>query len=326
MSISGKRFLVTGGAGFIGSHIVEYLLQNNAKLVRVIDNLSTGYYENIRKFKQYHNFEFKYGDITNYKICDDVMENIDVVCHQAAIGSVPKSIKDPLTSHHSNVDGFLNVLHAAKENNIKRFVYASSSSVYGDDINLPKNEQSIGQQLSPYAITKYIDELYANIYTRLYNMECIGLRYFNVFGPKQDPHGPYAAVIPKFIISIINNKNPIINGDGTFSRDFTYVKNIVDANIKSCLTNNKECYGKIFNIGTNNQITILELVNLINHILQKNIDPVFGNMREGDIQHSHADITKAKTMLNYTPLVRFEDGLIETIKYFQYNYNESYFE
>lgn len=321
MSINEKRFLVTGGAGFIGSHIVEYLLQNNVKSVRILDNLSTGYYENIKQFNKYSNFEFVYGDITNYKTCCDAMLNIDIVCHQAAVGSVPKSIKDPLTSHHSNVNGFINVLHAAKENNIKRFVYASSSSVYGDDNHLPKMEDLIGHQLSPYALTKYIDELYANMYTKLYKMECIGLRYFNVFGPRQNPNGPYAAVIPKFILHMLNNESPTINGDGSFSRDFTYIANVVDANIKSCLTINEQCYGETFNVGTNQQITILELVNLINDILQTNINPIFENIRDGDIPHSMASVEKAKTLINYNPLIKFNDGLIKTIKYFKYMYN-----
>ena len=318
--INEKTFLVTGGAGFIGSHIVEYLITNNAKKVIVIDNLSTGFLDNIQNFIGKDNFEFYRGDITNIIDCDYVTNNVDIICHQAAVGSITKSIENPLRSHDSNVNGFLNLLEMARKKGIKRFVYASSSSVYGDDEHLPKKENCIGKQLSPYAITKYIDELYANIYSKLYNMECIGLRYFNVFGPKQNPNGPYAAVIPKFIGLILNNENPIINGDGSFSRDFTFVKNVVNANINAMMTSNTECIGEIFNIGTGTAISILELYKLINKYTEKMNDPIMGQKRIGDVPHSLADISKAKKLLCYYPNIDFNSGLIITINYFKANY------
>ena len=307
--------LVTGGAGFIGSNIVEYLLDNNVKSVRILDNLSTGFKTNIDPLlNSYENVEFMYGDISDISVCRLAMKNMDKVIHQAALGSVPRSMKFPLASHNSNVTGFLNILVAAKENGIKRVVYASSSSVYGDHPVLPKTEENTGNVLSPYAATKSIDEIYANVFTRCYNMECIGLRYFNVFGPRQDPHGAYAAVIPKFIDLMSNGKNPTINGDGTFSRDFTYVNNVVQANIKAVLTENKECFGEAFNIGAGGRITIMELVDAINKGLSTNIKPILGPNRPGDIPHSNADISKAKKMLGYDPKIKFYNGIDKLIK------------
>lgn len=317
ININGKAFLVTGGAGFIGSHIVQFLLDNNASFVRVIDNLSTGKKENINHLLlKYKNLEFLYDDITDYDACVRAMEKIDIVCHQAALGSIPRSVNDPLISHNANVNGFINILEAARKNNIKRFIYASSSSVYGDNNNFPKIEEYIGKQLSPYAVTKYIDELYASVYTKLYNMECVGLRYFNVFGPRQDPLGPYAAVIPKFIDSISKGISATINGNGSYSRDFTYVDNVVQANINAMITTNNECFGQVFNIGCGARITIMELYNIINNTIGENVIPIFGNKREGDIPHSLADITKAKILLNYNPRVSVADGLEKTIKTF----------
>lgn len=312
--IKDKKILVTGGAGFIGSHIVEYLLKNNAKLVRVVDNLSTGFYHNIEPFKKYPNFEFVYGDIQDHKLCKDVLKDIDLVCHQAALGSVPKSINDPIAFHNSNVNGFLTILNTARECGIKRFVYASSSSVYGDNQTLPKLENNIGKQLSPYAVTKFIDELYAKIYTEIYGMECIGLRYFNVFGPRQNPNGSYAAVIPKFINELLQDKQACINGDGTFSRDFTFVDNVIDANIKGLFTQNKDCFGQVFNIGTGNSICIKDLYYKIMNLLDKTVEPIFTGVRVGDIPHSLADINKAKNLLNYNPLFDLDTGLLLTIK------------
>ena len=310
-----KRILVTGAAGFIGSHIVETLLNDGAKFVRIMDNLSTGKIENIKHLlDKYDNLEFICEDIRNYESCVKAVKDIDLVCHQAAIGSIPRSIVDPMTTHTSNVDGFINILHAAKEAGIKRFVYASSSSVYGDDKHLPKQEEHIGKQLSLYAVSKYVDELYAYIYCLHYGMECIGLRYFNVFGPRQNPDGPYAAVIPKFITQMKNGEGPIINGDGSYSRDFTFVKNIVQANINALTTENKECFGQAFNIGTGTNITILQLHNNINKILETDIKPIFNIIRKGDVPHSLADISKAERMLGYKVLVSFYDGLNETIK------------
>lgn len=310
MDISNLNILVTGGAGFIGSNIVEFLLKNNVKKVRVIDNLSTGNKNNLKPFlEKYGNLEFMYGDISKLEDCRKAVKGMDVITNQAALGSVPRSIGDPLSSHISNVNGFLNVLIASKEEGIKRVVYASSSSVYGDHPVLPKKEENTGSVLSPYAVTKAVDELYAGVFSKCYNMQCIGLRYFNVFGPRQDPKGAYAAVIPKFIDIMKNNKQPTINGDGTFSRDFTYVNNVVHANIKALTTSNKECYGEVFNIGAGGRITILELVDAINKGLKTNIEPVLGPNRAGDIPHSNADISKAKSMLGYDPKIQFYEGI-----------------
>jgi len=314
--MNNMKILITGGAGFIGSNIVEYLAKNNVKFIRILDNLSTGNKNNIQYLLElYDNIEFIYGDITNLDTCRNAMNNIDVICHQAAIGSVSRSIIDPMLSHSSNVNGFLNIIIAAKELNIKRIVYASSSSVYGDDIHLPKIEESIGNVLSPYAATKRIDEIYANVFTTCYEMECIGLRYFNIFGPKQSPNGPYAAVIPAFINSMQNSAQLIINGDGSYSRDFTYVDNAVYANILALTTNNKNCFGQVFNIGTGEQTTILELFNLIKNELNISINPIFSDKRIGDVPHSLADISKASSYLGYIPMVSFKEGIVKTITY-----------
>jgi len=312
-----KRFLITGGCGFIGSNIVEYILENNAYFVRVIDNLSTGNKRNIEHLlDKYSNLEFMYGDITNIEVCRKAVSGIDIICHQAALGSVPRSIIDPLSSHLSNVNGFLNILISAKEVGIKRVVYASSSSVYGDHPVLPKVEENTGNLLSPYAATKKIDEIYGSVFTRCYGMECIGLRYFNVFGRRQDPNGAYAAVIPKFINLMKNRKSPTINGDGNYSRDFTYIDNVIQANVLAMTTQNTESFGEAFNIGVEGQITIYELFRIIKDELKLNIEPIFGPNRSGDIPHSNADISKARTILNYNPQIKFKEGIIETIKYY----------
>jgi len=302
--------LITGGAGFIGSNIVEYLLKNNVKKVRVIDNLSTGNKNNLKPFlEKYDNLEFMYGNISNLEDCRKAVKGMDVITNQAALGSVPRSMNDPLSSHISNVNGFLNILIAAKEEGIKRVVYASSSSVYGDNPDLPKKEENTGDVLSPYAATKAIDEIYAGVFTKCYGMECIGLRYFNVFGPRQDPNGAYAAVIPKFIDLMKKGVYPTINGDGTFSRDFTYIDNVVQANVKALTTKNTECYGEAINIGAGGRITLLELVDAINKGLVTNLEPIFGSNRPGDIPHSNADISKAKSMLGYDPKIQFYEGI-----------------
>lgn len=310
-----NNILVTGGAGFIGSNIVEFLLKNtDIKKIRIIDNLHTGKMENINfMLEKFDNLEFMYGDISNLDDCRKAVKDMNLICHQAALGSVPRSVNDPLSSHISNVNGFLNILISAKDEGIKRVVYASSSSVYGDNQTLPKVEQNTGNVLSPYAATKAIDEIYAGVFTKCYGMECIGLRYFNIFGPRQDPNGSYAAVIPKFINLMKNDKQPVINGDGTFSRDFTYVENAIRANILGLTTSNKECFGEVFNIGVGGQITLLELVSILNKNIRKNIEPIFGLRRPGDIPHSNADISKAKIMLGYKPTVSFEEGIIMTI-------------
>lgn len=312
------NILVTGGAGFIGSNIVEKLLKDGIKKVRILDNLSTGKKENISHLLVlYDNLEFIHGDITNFETCKKAVDGMDVICHQAALGSVPRSIADPLSSHMSNVNGFLNILIAASEAKIKRVVYASSSSVYGDHPGLPKVENKTGNVLSPYAATKLIDEIYAGVFTKCYGLECIGLRYFNVFGPRQDPNGVYAAVIPKFINQMINGEAPKINGDGSFSRDFTYVENVVQANLLALTTTNTKSYGEVFNIGAGGRVTIIDLVSSINKNLGTNYVPIFGENRKGDIPHSNADITKAKEMLGYNPQIQFNEGiekLINSIK------------
>ena len=305
-----KNILITGGAGFIGSNIAETLIKTNVKSIRILDNLVTGKMENIQFLLDAHNnIEYINGDIADLETCRNAVKGIDVICHQAAIGSVPRSVKDPLTSHISNVNGFLNMLIAAKEEGIKRFVYASSSSVYGDNPILPKQENNTGNVLSPYAATKAIDEIYAGVFTKCYGMECIGLRYFNIFGPRQDPDGAYAAVIPKFIKMMRAGEQPKINGDGSFSRDFTYVDNAVQANILAFTTNNTACCGEAFNIGAGGQTTILEMVNVINKELGFEVQPIFDEQRAGDIPHSNADISKAKNMLGYHPKISFEEGM-----------------
>lgn len=318
MNFNDLSILVTGGAGFIGSHITEYLLKNGAKMVRVLDNLSTGTMNNLNGLiTTYPNLEFMWGDITNLDTCRKACANMSVICHQAALGSVPRSVGDPLTSHNSNVNGFLNILLAAKENDIKRVVYASSSSVYGNNTDSVKKEDVIGKPLSPYAITKYIDEMYGRIFSMLYEMECIGLRYFNVFGPRQNPNGAYAAVIPKFTKMICQGENPIINGDGSYSRDFTYVDNVVFANCLALTTKNNECYGEVFNVGTNNTITINDLFYSIRNIVgNTDCEPIYGPYRKGDVPYSNASIDKISKYLGYCPLVYFNDGLIKTVHYF----------
>ena len=308
--IKDKKILVTGGCGFIGSHIVSYLATQGISHVRVVDNLSTGNMSNLQPLlDKYPQVEFVYGDICNLETCRQAVDGMDLICHQAALGSVPRSIKDPLSSHMSNINGFLNIAIAAKEVGIKRIVYASSSSVYGDHPVLPKVEENVGNVLSPYAATKKVDEIYANVFTRCYQMEFVGLRYFNVFGPRQNPNGAYAAVIPKFISLMKAGTPPVINGDGTFSRDFTYIDNVVQANVLSLGTTNKDNFGEAFNIGAGGQFSLLELVSHINEGLGTQIEPVFGPNRPGDIPHSNADIGKARTKLGYDPQVDFLEGI-----------------
>jgi UDP-N-acetylglucosamine 4-epimerase len=309
--------LVTGGAGFIGSNIVEYLLNNGVKFVRVLDNLSTGKKSNLDPLlDKYSNLEFMYGDISNLEVCRQAVQGMDVVDHQAALGSVPRSVKDPLSSHISNVNGFFNILLASREVGIKRVVYASSSSVYGDHPVLPKIEYNTGNVLSPYAATKAIDELYAGVFYRCYGMECIGLRYFNIFGPRQDPNGAYAAVIPKFISLMKCNISPTINGDGSYSRDFTYVDNAVQANVNALLTDNTKCFGEVFNIGAGGRFSVQELFDNLKSALEFTQGPIYDNVRPGDIPHSNASIEKAQKMLGYNPQVNFKDGLLKTVEYF----------
>src|ERR1051326_8435613 len=263
------RVLVTGGAGFIGSNLVENLLKNDSiEEVRVLDNLATGSINNIEEFYPYSGFEFIQGDIRDYTACLQACDGIDLISHQAALGSVPRSINDPLTTNEVNITGTLNIFLAAREKKVKRIVYAASSSTYGDHPDLPKMEDKIGKPLSPYAVTKYVNELYADVFARLYNMELIGLRYFNVFGPKQNPKGPYAAVIPLFIESLLNQKAPVINGKGQHSRDFTYISNVVEANNLSLFTDNKKAINQIYNIGCGQQTSLLQLVQQLKKISQ----------------------------------------------------------
>jgi UDP-N-acetylglucosamine 4-epimerase len=312
------RILVTGGAGFIGSNLVEKLLSDqNVTHVRVLDNLATGFTNNIEEFFSHPKFEFLQADIRNYSDCIHACENIDLISHQAALGSVPRSIKDPLTTNEVNITGTLNIFTAAKEKNIRRIVYAASSSTYGDHASLPKVEDRIGKPLSPYAITKYVNELYADVFASLYEMEFIGLRYFNVFGPKQNPQGPYAAVIPLFIESVLHGQPPIINGDGSHSRDFTYVSNVVQANVASLFTENKKAVNQVYNIGYGQQTSLLQLAQYLKEISQSAIEPKHILERAGDVKHSLANISKAKNLLGYDPTVPVEVGLKQTYKWYE---------
>ncbi|MCY7409607.1 MAG: SDR family oxidoreductase [Chitinophagales bacterium] len=302
-------FLVTGGAGFIGSHLVEYLLKHGAAKVRVLDNLLTGRKENIELFNNHPAYEFQQGDIRNLDDCRKAYEGVDYVLHQAALASVQRSMKDPITTHVINADGFLNMLIAARDERVKRLVYASSSSVYGDHPDLPKQEHKTGNPLSPYAVSKKTNELYAHVFGNSFGLEIIGLRYFNVFGPRQDPDGPYAAVIPAFIRDLKNGIAPVIYGDGNQTRDFTFVENAVQANIKSLFTENREALNQVYNIAFGEPYSILQLFNLINEALKKNLQPQLLPSRTGDILHSTADISKAKLLIGYDPVVELKSGL-----------------
>src|SRR6266496_1701215 len=300
------RILVTGGAGFIGSNIVESLLKNDeVSYVRVLDNLATGSVSNIEEFYSYSQpdyrasrFEFVQGDIRDYSACLQACDNIDMISHQAALGSVPRSVDDPLTTNEVNITGTLNIFTAAKEKKIKRVVYASSSSVYGDHPALPKIEEETGNLLSPYAVSKAANELYAAVYAHIYNVEFIGLRYFNVFGPKQNPEGPYAAVIPLFIDALLSQHSPVINGDGNHSRDFTYVDNAVLANMLALFAENKTAVNHVYNIACGNQRTLNELFFDLKRIAGSSVSPRYGPERVGDVKHSLANISKAKKLLN----------------------------
>ncbi len=310
-----SRFLISGGAGFIGSNLCEALLNMGYK-VRCLDNLSTGKKENVDLFIDNPNYEFIKGDITDFETCLKATKNIDYVLHQAAWGSVPRSIEMPLFYEEVNIKGTLNMMEAARQNNVKKFVYASSSSVYGDHPVLPKKEGSEGNLLSPYALTKMVDEKYGKLYKSLYNLDTYGLRYFNVFGRRQDPNGAYAAVIPKFIKQLLSDERPTINGDGNQSRDFTYIDNVIEANLKACLASS-EYAGEAFNIAYGGREYLIDIYWYLCKALNKNIEPIFGPDRKGDIKHSNADISKAKKMLGYDPEFDFEKGIKEAIDWYK---------
>ena len=309
------KFLITGGAGFIGSNLCEALLKRG-HFVRCLDDLSTGKAENIQPFLENSNFEFIKGDIRDLDTCMNACKNIDYVSHQAAWGSVPRSIEMPLVYEEINIKGTLNMLEAARQNNVKKFVYASSSSVYGDEPTLPKKEGREGNLLSPYALTKRTNEEYARLYTELYGLETIGFRYFNVFGRRQDPDGAYAAVIPTFVSSLRYNIAPKINGDGTQSRDFTYIENVIEANLKG-MQAPREAAGEAFNIAYGGQVNLNELYQKLSELLGKKIEPVYGPERAGDIKHSNADIDKARKFLKYAPEYSFERGIELTIAWYR---------
>ena len=308
-------FLVTGGAGFIGSNLCEVLLKKGYK-VRCLDNLSTGKSENLREFINNQNFTFIEGDIRDLDTCMKACKDADFVLHQAAWGSVPRSIEMPLLYNDINIKGTLNMLEAAKQNKVKKFVYASSSSVYGDEPTLPKVENREGNLLSPYALTKRVNEEYAKLYTKLYGLDTYGLRYFNVFGKRQDPNGAYAAVLPKWIKQLLNNERPTINGDGTQSRDFTYIENVIEANLKACKAS-KEFAGQAFNIAYGGRETLIDIYNYLCKELGNDTKPIFGHSRAGDIKHSNADIRKAKEMLEYNPSWSFKSGIQAAIKWYK---------
>jgi len=316
-----KKVLVTGGAGFIGSNLVESLL-NSGNHVVCLDNFSTGKRENLKEFIANPKFKLIEGDIRNYDDCQKAVEGIDIVFHEAALGSVPRSIKDPMTSTDVNIGGFVKMLFASKESGVKRFIYAASSSTYGDHPDLPKVEDKIGKPLSPYAITKYVDELFADNFSKTYGIEVIGLRYFNVFGRRQDPDGAYAAVIPKFVKMLMKHEVPLINGDGSVSRDFTYVDNVLQINHLAAVVGNKEAVNKVYNVAHGERTTLNQLFSIIREKASEfdksvlNIEPTYGPFRAGDIPHSLASIEKAKRLLGYSPTHNVSDGLGEAVKWY----------
>ena len=319
IDLSKYSFLVTGGAGFIGSNIVEYLLRYNAGKVRILDNLSNGYIENIKEFLDLPNFEFIEGDIRDLEACRKAVAGIDFISHQAALGSVPRSIGDPITSNDVNVCGFLNMLMAAKESpTLKKMVYAASSSTYGDSQELPKVEGNEGYPLSPYAVTKLVNELYADVFSRVYGLHTVGLRYFNIFGPKQNPNNPYAAVIPIFCKHFLENTTVTINGDGKTSRDFTFVENAVNANIKTLLLGEFEKH-EVMNVACGDQISLNEIVDLLKNITQKTIQTNYAPERKGDVRHSKASIEKIMKLINYVPKIKFREGIEVTIDWYKKN-------
>ncbi|MDO5664502.1 MAG: SDR family oxidoreductase [Bacteroidia bacterium] len=323
-----KKILVTGGAGFIGSNICEELLRHGNKVV-CLDNFATGKIDNLLPLLEKHPdaFTLQVGDIRNMEDCRRAVENIEYVFHEAALGSVPRSIKDPITSNDVNVSGFLNMLIASRDAGVKRFIYAASSSTYGDSKSLPKVEDVIGKPLSPYAVTKYVNELYADVFSRTYSIECIGLRYFNVFGRRQDPNGAYAAVIPLFVKKLIAHESPVINGDGEYSRDFTYIDNVIQMNLLAMETENPDAVNTVYNTAYGERTTLNQLVGFLKEFLSEydkeiaNVEIRHGPNRAGDIPHSLANIDKAKTLLGYNPQYSMREGLKEAVKWYWENYN-----
>lgn len=319
------RILITGGAGFIGSNLVEKLITDSrVELVRVLDNLATGNLKNIEPFMQSPKFEFVEGDIRDFNICLKACDGMGMVSHQAALGSVPRSINDPLTTNEVNITGTLNIFTAVKEKGIRRVVYAASSSTYGDHPGLPKTEDKIGNPLSPYAVTKYVNELYAKVYSNTYGIDFIGLRYFNVFGPRQSPGGPYAAVIPLFMKAVLDNEPPVINGDGEHSRDFTFVANAVLANELALFTENKESLNQVYNIAFGQRTSLNQVFEMIKEIAGSDLAPRYGPERKGDVKHSLADISKAKELLNYYPEFNVREGLKSTFEWYRKSHHFAY--
>lgn len=319
-----KHILITGGAGFIGSNLTDYFLAKQYK-VTCLDNFATGHRHNVEPFISHPNYRLIEGDIRDIETCHKAVEGVDYILHQAALGSVPRSINDPITSNEVNVSGFLNMLVAARDAGVKRFVYAASSSTYGDSENLPKVEDIIGKPLSPYAITKYVNELYADIFSKTYGLSCIGLRYFNVFGRSQDPNGAYAAVIPLFVKQFMKHESPKINGTGDYSRDFTYIDNVIQMNERAMLTENPEATNTVYNTAVGDRTTLNELVNYLREYLSEydadiaNVEVIHGPNRVGDIPHSLASIQKAKTLLGYEPTHTIDKGLKEAVKWYWEN-------
>lgn len=318
------KILITGGAGFIGSNLSEYFLKKGYQVV-CLDNFATGHRHNLTACLENHNFTLIEGDIRNLSDCQKAVEAVDYVLHQAALGSVPRSINDPITTNDVNVSGFLNMLTASRDAKVKRFVYAASSSTYGDSQGLPKVEDVIGKPLSPYAITKYVNELYAEIFSKTYGLETIGLRYFNVFGRKQDPNGAYAAVIPKFVMQFMNYESPVINGDGNYSRDFTYIDNVIQMNELAIATENPEAINTVYNTAYGDRTTLTQLVGLLKANLSTfdakigDVEVLHGPNRAGDIPHSLASIEKAKNLLGYNPKFSIEDGIKEAVSWYYKN-------
>ena len=315
------RILITGGAGFIGSNLCEYFLSKGNHVI-CLDNFATGHRYNIEHLLTNENFVLIEGDIRNIDDCLKATEKADYVLHQAALGSVPRSINDPKTTNEVNITGFLNMLIASRDNKVKRFIYAASSSTYGDSESLPKVEDVIGKPLSPYAVTKYVNELYADIFSKTYEIETIGLRYFNVFGRKQDPNGAYAAVIPKFVMQLMKKESPIINGDGNYSRDFTYIDNVIQMNEIAMLTQNSDAINTVYNTAYGDRTTLNEMVFYLKKYLSEfdstiaNVEVIYGPNRVGDIPHSLANIDKAKKLLSYAPKYAFKDGLKEAVNWY----------